>query len=516
MQSIERRRTCEIEIQKCIDNQKNKPPSELLTKELNYPVGGPLKKFTVYEIPLKFLVFNKGNGRIASRVQTLENKGLKIDPYTQSGEEILDSLLFNSKPAKNKQTQADLLEKGQIEIGIITKDGLVIDGNRRSMLLKRNLREKDGIEIFKTVVLEDIYSDNTEEIENFETQYQIGQDEKVDYNPIDIYIKIRSMYNSYTFSTQQNDSHDEISDALGLGSSSKTAKFDPDKVDINARDKIFKKFEGYKTIKKANDVTFFLEVMSTMEQYLEDIGQPKNYMFLDDREEQFRGLTKWLSKYKGCESKSLFDGCKDIDIEDLRLSSYDYIRIKTKNETFRKIAGSTKENQIIGNEIAWKDFILGWRKIKEDYRVNTTINNDSDNYEEITKSIEQSEKKFDAALKEKLLENLDDAFEIVTNKKRAGQPAKLIKEASSKIKNINVNSPIFDTPEVQQSLEDLAQEIDEMRIKKSTSGALNSIINQLNKIYKDIENSNYSEDEIEEYMELAKQISSAAYRIQKI
>jgi len=514
MDSSEKKTTFEAKIREIINLQKN--DGRRLTHEINYPVNGPLKFFTVFDIPLKYLAFNKNNGRIASTVQTLEARGLAIDPYTDQGEKLLDKLLYNSKKDRNVKTQKSLFNNGQRDIGIITRDGLVIDGNRRSMLLKRNFKESNGIETFKAIVFEEVTSDDTGQIENYETQYQLGLDEKVDYDPIDIYIKIQKMYDSYTSNQGDFELTIPASD-LGLGAPTKNKKFDPDKVDITARDKIYSKFQGYKTIKSRGDVTFFLEVMSTMERYLNDIGHRKNYIYLDGREEQFRGLTRWWKQYKDCESKKIFDTCTRIDIEQFRLACYDYIRIKTTNEDFRKIGGAKEaKGHIVGVKGAWVDFKNGWEEIKKANRVDTQINIDTNDYEVLAKNIEDSEREFNANLKEKLDANLNDAYAIVRDGLRGGLPKQLVKEAESKIESININSNEFKSPEIQEKLLELVLNIEEKIIKRSTSGALKSIASKLEFIESDIVNGNHSDSDLKEYAELAKSINSIAFKIQKI
>jgi hypothetical protein len=323
------------------------------------------------------------------------------------------------------------------------------------------------------------------------------------------------MYDSYRSNQGSLESSIPASD-LGLGTPSKNKKFNPDEVDSIARDKIFSKFKNYKTIKASSDITFFLEVMSTMERYLDDIGHSKNYIFLNGREEQFRGLTRWLKQYKDCESKKLFDKCTRMDIEELRLACYDYIRIKTKNEDFRKIGGAKEaKRHIVGVENAWVEFRNKWIEIKKDNRVDTQLNIDTNDYEALTKNIEDSEREFNANLKESLDRNLESAFEIVNNGLRGGMAKQLIKEAKSKIENIDINNNEFKSSEAQENLLDLVSNIEEKIIKRSAYGALKSVESRLKLIKKDIENGKHSDSEREEYSKLAKSINSIAFKIQK-
>lgn len=85
----------------------------------------------VYEIPLEYLIYNKYNGRILSRTKTLEKQGRNIYPETEDGQKVIEDLLWKSKITRNGITKKDIYDKGQLKIGIVTKDGIVIDGNRR-------------------------------------------------------------------------------------------------------------------------------------------------------------------------------------------------------------------------------------------------------------------------------------------------------------------------------------------------------------------------------------------------
>ncbi len=96
-----------------------------------------LKTMEVYKIPLAYLVYNKYNGRILSRTQSLENQKQKIDAELEEGKALIEDLLWKSKIDRNKKTFTSINEAGQEKVGIITKDGIIIDGNRRVMLLNK-------------------------------------------------------------------------------------------------------------------------------------------------------------------------------------------------------------------------------------------------------------------------------------------------------------------------------------------------------------------------------------------
>ena len=123
----------------------------------------------VYKIPLSYLVYNRLNGRIGSRTKTFEKQNHILDPETEEGKSKIEEFLFNSHIERNQKTLKQL-EAGQEKPGIITRDGIIIDGNRRAMLLNR----AGKYDYFKTVVLPITIEENPAEIEKLETKFQLG------------------------------------------------------------------------------------------------------------------------------------------------------------------------------------------------------------------------------------------------------------------------------------------------------------------------------------------------------
>jgi hypothetical protein len=270
-----------------------------------------MKLMGVYEIPLNYLIYNRYNGRILSRTKSLEAQNQVVDPETPEGRAQIEKLLWDSKADRNKKTMEDLRRYGQKRVGIVTKDGVIVDGNRRAMLLN-----KIGHTHFKAVVLDVRMIDDPKEIERLETMYQMGEDEKVDYNPIEKYLKVYTMH-------KKGFSEKEIADCMGIS---------------------------------VGEVSDRLSVYKTMEDYLDYLGYEGMYTQLDGREDPFINLTKWLKKYRGGESNSGFDGYQEVDVDDLQTISFDYIRYKWEGKDFRKIAEGQKGSHFFGNKEIWAAF----------------------------------------------------------------------------------------------------------------------------------------------------------------
>lgn len=188
-----------------------KERKEALDKFLkeNEPVGSkifaykdnPAYKIDVYEIPMKYLVFNRYNGRISVEIDSDDaaNPGLKI-PYDHDLEKKIINYLWESNPPRNKTTLADIKKKGQLEPGVVTADGVIVDGNRRAMLLTKL---EPPAEFFKAGILKDAYTeDNEKSIRKLENQIQFDQDSKVDYDPLAKYLSAYKLYTEDGFSAE--------------------------------------------------------------------------------------------------------------------------------------------------------------------------------------------------------------------------------------------------------------------------------------------------------------------------
>lgn len=448
---------------------------------LDIPWKDKLEPMDVYQIPLDYLVYNKYNGRILSRTKSYENQNLKIDVESDTGKKLIENLLWDSKEQKNKETLASLKKIGQEKVGIITEDGIIIDGNRRAMLLNKI----DHIDYFKAVVLPVEYEGNPLEIEKFETKYQLGEERKLDYNPIEIYLKVQSLY-------------------MQLSGKS---FYSPDTVDKKAIKKIYEWIGNYKNIKNVNDIEYTLAVMNSMDEYLDWFDYNGIYTTLDEREEQFRGLTSWLINFYGENSKKAFDDYRDDDVDDLKTLCYDLIRIKYKNEKFRYVAQGQKQNHFFGSKEIWESFQKEHRKITGSFdepKIDVNIKN-------LEAHLNSIDSKFKEEIGKQLDENVDNHYTKLRNKQSQDQPEKLISKALDSFESINKNNKNFNSKSVQKLVEELGNKVFDSLQKKSPTRVLTHIINLMEAI--DIEQ--IPEDEIEEVQNKTKRIQQIGYQINK-
>ena len=185
----------DLRIKSLAEIQKNQSNIERTGIPITYK--GKRQQFNAYKIPLRCLIYNKYNGRISSSVKSYEKQYRELNPEIEEDKKIIEYFLWESKRERNIQTMNSLVESGQQVHGIVTSDGVIIDGNRRAMLLNRIWFERkkwekekhnvDECEYFVALILPD--NAERKEVMRLETTYQMGDDKKLDYNAIEKYLK---------------------------------------------------------------------------------------------------------------------------------------------------------------------------------------------------------------------------------------------------------------------------------------------------------------------------------------
>lgn len=461
-------------IQAIIDRDKNNPFGK---QEI--PWEDSLKTMNVYKIPLAYLVYNKYNGRILSRTQSLENQKQKIDAETNEGMDLIEQLLWDSKPDRNKKTLKSISDFGQEKVGIITKDGIIIDGNRRAMLLKKSGK----YDYFKAVVLDVTSEEDPIGIEKLETSYQMGEDEKLGYNPIEKYLKAKGLYQK--LSTNKSNSNDIDKKAV----------------------KTIADWMG----EQDSVVEDYLIIMETMDDYLDYLEYNGIYTQLDGREDQFISLTKWLNTFYNKESSKGFDGYKDADVDDLKAIAYDYIRIKYEGKKFRYLANGSKPNHFFGDKNIWNDFsdfhFENKSKIDEE-----PIDRNSNN---LHAHLDDRDKRFYEATtfgeKESFLdENVDSHYQQLKYNEASGAPEKLVKTSIKALESINQKHKSFSNPVVLEQVAKLNDFVTAMLQKKSSLLLMEHVIDLLKSV-----KINETENPDELFVK-TKEIQSIAYNLGKM
>ena len=342
--------------------------------------------FNVYLIPVEYLAPNVLNDRIAWKIREFEAaKGRKLSPDSPEDVEYVYELLEKESPKENEKTLRDLAEKGQQVDGIITKNGIIIDGNRRATLLRKlfkgaasrfnkNLEE---FRFFKAIILSEDIDDK--EIMALETRIQIGEDKKLDYNPICLYIKVDNLsaaeYNDQQIANYMNITEGEVKERR--------------------------------------------EIFRLMNEYLEAIGKPNHYTLLEGLEDQFIN-TKTVFKRMDNGTYQTHDwDYTDEDVANFKQVCYDYLRAKFEGKKYRDIliGKPNKTNGVFIKKSVWEEFLKNHENIID--------NNDP-----------QNEKDWEALGKKQFAQNLknaSDKLEDVLNEKNV---TSLVMTIQSKVRSL--------------------------------------------------------------------------------
>ena len=442
--------TREKKIQEIIERNKKSPFAK---QEI--PWEDSLTAMDVCKIPLNLLVYNKLNGRIMSRVQSLEKQNLEINADSPEGKLLIEKLLWDSKPARNEKTKASLGKNGQEKVGIITRDGIIIDGNRRAMLLNKI----SGIDYFKAIVLPATLSENPLAIEKLETTYQMGEDEKLGYNPTEKYLKTKQLYKRLSKS---------------------------DEIDINNFNKeAIKKISEWMS-ESDNEIEKYLHTMTIMDDYLDFCGYNGMYTQLDKREDQFLSLTKWLNTFYGESSKRGFDGYRDSDVANLATTAFDYIRVRENydGKEFRNLAEGNRENHFFGNRDIWESFFNTHCENISKLPQEPNIDFDSD---DMLSHLNSRDKEYynssiDTQGDSFFIQNIKEHVRKLGHKKAADKPEVLLKRAIQTFSAINKHHKSFSNPKSQKLVNELSKMVFCAVENKSIENSLTQIIELMRSI----------------------------------
>jgi len=360
---------------------------------------GETKIENVYKIPLDFLIYNKYNGRIGSNVFSYEKQNGVLNAEKDSDRAIIENFLYISKEDRNKTTMDSLLKNRQQRYGIVTSDGIIVDGNRRAMLLNRLFHKReelgytfdqvDHCQYFLAIILPDDAEER--DIQQLETIYQMGEDDKLDYNPIEKYLKCKELKRlGFT-----------VEDIAG--------------------------FMG----EKSGQIIKWLSILELMEEYLREYDYDGIYTRLEKTEGPFVDLDGYIDSYKkpGANVKNVDWDYSDSDISDLKRVCFDYIRARYEGKEFRDIAKTGKETSIFFYKDLWDVFL---KEHQEKTPVDEeTVQEIRQNFpgEDLSKLLKRRDNDWIERSKGQLKGNLQRHSRKLEDKRDSNKPADLIERA---------------------------------------------------------------------------------------
>ncbi len=339
--------------------------------------------FNVYSIPIEYLAPNVLNDRIAWKIREWEaDNGRKLSTNIQQDVEYVYQLIEDESPDANKNTLKDLADKGQQVDGIITKDGVIIDGNRRATLLRKLFKGEatkfhkncEDFRFFKAIVLSEDIDDK--EIMALETRIQIGEDKKLGYNPICMYIKVDNLskaeYNDQQIANYMNCEESEVKDRR--------------------------------------------EIFKLMEEYLESIGKPNHYTLLEGLEDQFINTRKVFKKMdNGTYSTDDWE-YTDEDVTNFKQVCYDYLRAKFEGKKYRDIliGKPNKANGVFIKKDIWDEFYNNHENIVDSNDPQNEKDWEALGKKQFASNLKNASKKLEEVLIEKDVSSLVSAIQSKT------------------------------------------------------------------------------------------------------
>ncbi len=407
--------------------------NELKGNQLNVAMTGiPLRykgstqTEVVYRIPLDYLIYNKYNGRIGSDVLSYEKQNGVLNAELDEDRKIIEDFLYKSKVDRNNTTMNSLLKNGQQRYGIVTSDGTIVDGNRRAMLLNRLFHKREELgytyeevekcRYFLAIILPDDADER--DIQQLETIYQMGEDDKLDYNPIEKYLKCKEL-KRLGFSEE---------DIAGFMS------------------------------EKTTQIKEWLRILDLMEEYLQEYGYDGIYTRLEKTEGPFVDLEGYLDSYakRGANVRNTDWTYTDSDISDLKLVCFDYIRARYEGKEFRDIAKTGKDGSIFFFKDLWEDFLRQHQeKTPADEETVEELRQRCPG-EDLSLLLKQRDNAWVDQAKGQLKGNLHRFSRKLEDKRASNKPGELIERALSALQAVDYEQSSFtEDPHIEEMIKEI-------------------------------------------------------------
>ena len=154
-------------------------------------IGGVTKAYPVYRVRLDQLFYNDQNDRIATWITQYKNDTGNV-PFSELSQEeynkIIERFIIDSNPGAIEKTKNNIALVNQREPGVVLADGRIIDGNRRFTCLRLLQEEDKLVRYLETVILDASTQADQKQIKMLELAIQHGEEQRVDYNLIDMAI----------------------------------------------------------------------------------------------------------------------------------------------------------------------------------------------------------------------------------------------------------------------------------------------------------------------------------------
>jgi hypothetical protein len=155
-------------------------------------IDGDVSRQLFYRLPIALLRYNVNNGRLAMEVRDWEIKnGIKLDANDPDDVKNIQHLLLSLDETNTELLMIDLRQKRQIEPGVITHDGIVINGNRRMAILQLLHEEEPSGKWTTLDVIRLPPTISEKSLWKIEAGLQLSKDKIAEYHPVNELLKIK-------------------------------------------------------------------------------------------------------------------------------------------------------------------------------------------------------------------------------------------------------------------------------------------------------------------------------------
>ena len=402
-------------------------------------VKGQAKQEPIYRIPLADLLFNKSNGRIRAEVLDREAQLGRELGYGSEDQQAIAQMLLSGRPDENDKVSRDLQANGQLMPGIVTCDGIVINGNRRKALLEQ-IHVDTSQARFSFLEVHVLPSAlNRVDLWQIEAGIQLSSPQQLDYSPINNLLKLREGRDSGLTS-------DQI--ASGIFGMTK------------------------------EDVEKAVSLLDLIDEYLEEfLDSPGKYHLVRDRNEHFINLQNILNWTKSPRGPIRRDWVPDeSDVTELKLVAFNYIRMRMPHLRIRDL------RSIFATNASWQqlkrvfvdeeevedilDSVDGRPTENEDFTDEDDLDEDlSDEYvtSDTMNADLQRETRWIGRNRDRLKGIFEDAKEQEQLAKDAGKPLTLAKRALKNLEAIRDDAEGLADRAVDDILRDVVQRVNLLR-----------------------------------------------------
>ena len=179
-----------------IDQYIKENPNCQIPKTSTIVLQGIKKDLQSYRLPIEITFYNIKNGRFAAEyIDLVKKEGRELDPSNKSDSKSIQSLLIELDPKQSRILEKDIQQYGQKELGIITYDGYVINGNRRRSVLEE--LSSLGHSEFKFIEVTRLPPNvSSQDLWKIEAGIQLSKNVQLGYDPINELLKFKEGFDA--------------------------------------------------------------------------------------------------------------------------------------------------------------------------------------------------------------------------------------------------------------------------------------------------------------------------------